>query len=79
MTPSRELLLRAATQAVNLPPLFASALVTECPWLDGAEEVSESLGLELLADQIKALNVSPLLVEQFLYAYNARVRAEMLR
>lgn len=79
MRRSRELLLRAAANAVKLPSSFASVLAKECPWLDGIEEVSESLGLELLEEQIKALKVSPSQVERFLYSYNARVRGEMQR
>jgi hypothetical protein len=75
MTVSRELLLRAAANEAGLPPSFAVVVATECPWLDGTEEVSESLGLELLADQMSRMNLSSMLVEQFLYSFNARVRA----
>lgn len=72
---NRELLLRAAANEADLPPTFALAVAAECPWLNGTEEVSESQGIELLTAQKEALNVGPLLVEQFFYSYNAKVRA----
>ena len=75
MTASRELLLRAAANEAGLPPAFAVVVAAECSWLDGTEEVSESLGLDLLAEQMGRMNLSPALVEQFLYSLNARIRA----
>lgn len=76
--PSRELLLCAAANDVALPLAFARLLAEECPWL-GSEEVNESLGIELLSEQCAQANVAHSQVEQFLYAYNARVRAQVLK
>ena len=75
--PSRELLLCAAANDVGLPLSFAKILAKECPWL-AAEEVNESFGPDLLADQCARANISRAEVEAFLYAYNARLRAKAL-
>jgi hypothetical protein len=75
MTRQREILLHAATNEVGLPNAFAKLLLAECPWLDGSEEVNESFGPDLLAEQAAKLGVSHAQTEQFIYAYNALVRA----
>ena len=74
MNTHRETLILAAAQDARLPDAFALALQLECPWLDGADEVNESFGPDLLLDQAAAEQLSREQVEQFLYAYNARVR-----
>jgi hypothetical protein len=71
----REIVIRTAANEAELPVGFAKAVVAECPWLDGINEVSESLGIDLLSEQVAKSGVSPSEVERFLYAYNARVRS----
>lgn len=71
----RELIIRTAANQAGLPVPFAKAVVAECPWLDGTEEVSESLGVDLLSEQVTNAGITLPQVVRFLYAYNARVRA----
>jgi hypothetical protein len=71
----RGALIRAAVEDARLPAELAELLAAECPWLDGAEEVSESLGPELLSEQAAQAHLEPAQIEQFFAAYNARVRA----
>ncbi|MBX3628028.1 MAG: hypothetical protein KF892_23670 [Rhizobacter sp.] len=75
MTHRREVLLYAAANEVGLPIEFAKLLAAECPWLDGHEEINEDFGPDLLVEQFTKQNVSRSQVKDFLYAYNARVRA----
>lgn len=77
MTRHREVLLYATANEIGLPIEFAKLLAAECPWLDGHEEISEDLGPDLLVDQLAKQNVSRNQLEDFLYAYNARVRAHL--
>ena len=75
MNEHRSALIRAAGSDAGVPSEFVNLAISECPWLDGAEEVSEALGPDLIAEQaIKAL-LTQSQVEAFFEAYNARVRA----
>lgn len=74
MTKHRELLLRAAANEAGLPAAFAVAVAEECPWLSGNDEISQSLGLDLLDEQIARFAVEPSKAEDFFHAFNARVR-----
>lgn len=75
MSKRRESLVSAAVEDAGLPAALAHELVVECPWLDGEEEVSEELGPELLAEQVRRFNLSRKQVDQFLSGYNNRVRS----
>ena len=75
MSNHRDKLILSAASQLALPQDFVEALRSECPWLDGAEEVNESFGPELLSEQAARLQVSREQVERFLYAYNAQIRA----
>lgn len=75
MNSHRTTLIRAAVGDAGLPAEFAELLAAECPWLDGAEEVSESLGPELISEQAARAHLQPEHVHEFFSAYNARVQA----
>ena len=75
MNTHRDSLILAAAKDSHLPDAFAVALQLDCPWLDGADEVSVELGPELLSEQATKAQLSQEQVERFLYAYNDRVRA----
>ncbi|WP_280151973.1 hypothetical protein [Piscinibacter sp. XHJ-5] len=75
MSVHRDQLILAAVQDAGLHFEFAAALQAECPWLDGAAEVNESFGPDLLAEQATVANLSRGQVARFLHVYNARVRA----
>lgn len=68
-------MIHAAAKDAGLSPEAAEVLIAECPWLDGANEVSESLGPELLSEQAESLHLSHAQVERFLCCYNAGVQA----
>ncbi|WP_140637588.1 hypothetical protein [Methylibium rhizosphaerae] len=75
MSNHRTALIRTAAEEACLSAEAAEVLIAECPWLDGVEEVNDSLGPELLSEQARSLHLSGKQVEEFFYCYNARVRA----
>lgn len=75
MSAHRDQRILVAVREAGLPAEFATILQTECPWLDGATEVSESIGPDLLAEQAARAQLSQELIESFFYAYNAIVRS----
>ena len=74
MSTHRDELILAAVCDAGLPAEFAAVLQTECPWLDGATEVSESIGPDLLSEQAAQARLSQEVLERFFHAYNAVVR-----
>jgi hypothetical protein len=75
MSTHRERLVVAAAQAAGLADRVASEIVTECPWLDGEEEIGEELAPELFAETAERLSLSSAEVASLVSAYNTRVRS----
>jgi hypothetical protein len=77
MNSHRESVIEAAVADSGLPVEFARRLITEAPWLDGTEEVSEQLAPELLAEEASALGVGQGKLLEFIERYNTLVSAEV--
>ena len=73
MTPDRAALLRDASKAAGLPEDFAAALLSDAPWLDAREEISEDLAPQLLADAAVRYDASLEQIRSFASNYNALV------
>jgi hypothetical protein len=70
----RRAIIEAAGAEACSPAEFIATVNAECPWLDGTEEMSETLGPELLAEQSVKAGLSPRQIQGFIKAYNAQIR-----
>jgi hypothetical protein len=73
MKTHRDTLIETATADSELPPGFARLLIKATPWLDGTQEVSEELALDLLAEEAGAFNLSQSKISEFIDRYNTLV------
>ena len=76
MKSHRDTLIELATADSSLPPEFARLLIEAAPWLDGAEEISEDLGPDLLSDEACAFDLKRSKVTEFIERYNTLVQSE---
>jgi len=74
MSTQREQLIRGAVADAALPDATASVFLSECPWLDGTDEISQEIGTELLADVCTPSPLATSELRRFVEAYNERVR-----
>lgn len=70
----RDQIIRTAADAARLPETLSKLLLVEAPWLDGAEEVSGEIAVDLLAADAERFGVEQQSVEAFVSRYNALVR-----
>ena len=71
----RETVIRIATTDSHLPEGFALQLIEDEPWLDGLEELSEEIAIDLLAQAASAFQLCTSQISAFVGRYNLLVRA----
>lgn len=71
----RETVIRSATTDSDLPEGFALQLIEDEPWLDGLEELSEEIAIDLLAQAASAFHLCTSQISAFVDRYNLLVRA----
>ena len=76
MNRHREFVIQTASSDSGLPPGFARRLISDTPWLDGTEALSEALAPELLAEEASTFGVSQSKLLEFVDRYNTLVAAE---
>jgi hypothetical protein len=76
MNRQREFVIQTASSDSGLPAGFARRVISDTPWLDGTEALSEALAPELLAEEASAFGVSPSKLLEFVDRYNTLVAAE---
>lgn len=68
-----EIMLHETVRNAGLSEHLVQELLTECPWLNGEDEVDHDIGAELLEAQIARFLWTPDQVERLLSSYNDQV------